>query len=86
MTRTAASPILHLIRRVVEDQRLKGLPDQELLRCFLAERDQAAFDALLRRHGSMVLRIPGRALPSRQPLGPPDAAVQFVGSGRFFGG
>jgi RNA polymerase sigma factor (sigma-70 family) len=57
MTRTAASPILHLIRRVAEDQRLKDLPDSELLRRFVTGQDQAAFEALLRRHGSMVLDV-----------------------------
>jgi cytochrome c peroxidase len=57
MTRTAGSPILHVIRRVVEDQRLKELPDQELLRRFSTGRDEAAFAALLRRHGSMVLDL-----------------------------
>jgi len=57
MTKTAASPILHLIRRAVEDQRLKELPDQELLRRFSSARDEAAFAALLRRHGQMVLDI-----------------------------
>ncbi len=57
MTKAAASPILHLIRRVVEDERVKVLPDQELLRRFSTERDEAAFAALLRRHGSMVLDI-----------------------------
>jgi RNA polymerase sigma factor (sigma-70 family) len=57
MTKTTASPILHLIRRVVEDQHLKELPDQELLRRFSAGHDKAAFSALLRRHGSMVLDI-----------------------------
>src|SRR5262249_52419238 len=43
MTKTAASPILHVIRRVVEDQRHKELPDQELLRRFRTGRDEAAF-------------------------------------------
>jgi RNA polymerase sigma factor (sigma-70 family) len=57
MTKTAASPILHLIRRVAEDQRLKELPDQELLRRFRSGRDAAAFSALLRRHGPMVLDV-----------------------------
>ena len=36
MTKTTAGPILQLIRRVVVDQRLKELPDQELLRHFSA--------------------------------------------------
>jgi RNA polymerase sigma factor (sigma-70 family) len=66
MTRAAASPILHLIRRVVEDRRLKDLPDQELLRHFLAKHDQAAFDALLRRHGSMVLDVCRNVLGNEQ--------------------
>jgi RNA polymerase sigma factor (sigma-70 family) len=57
MTRTAASPILGLIRRVVEDQRVKALPDEELLRRFSTRHDEAAFAALLRRHGSMVLDL-----------------------------
>jgi cytochrome c peroxidase len=57
MTKTAGSPVLHVIRRVVEDQRLKELPDQELLRRFSTGRDEAAFSALLRRHGLMVLDI-----------------------------
>jgi RNA polymerase sigma factor (sigma-70 family) len=50
-------PILHLIRRVVEEQRVKRLADQELLRRFSAERDEAAFHALLHRHGPMVLDV-----------------------------
>jgi hypothetical protein len=65
MTRTA-SPILHLIRRVAEDQRLKDLPDQELLQRFLAGHDKTAFDALLRRHGSMVLDVCRNVLANEQ--------------------
>src|SRR5271167_921154 len=57
MMRTTTSPILQLLRRVVEDQRLKAIPDEELLRRFSTKRDDAAFSVLLRRHGSMVLDI-----------------------------
>ncbi len=39
------------------DRRLKELPDQELLCRFVSGRDEAAFSALVRRHGSMVLDI-----------------------------
>jgi RNA polymerase sigma factor (sigma-70 family) len=53
----AASPLLQFIRRVVEDRRLLQLPDQELLRRFQDEQDQAAFQALLHRHGPMVLEV-----------------------------
>jgi RNA polymerase sigma factor (sigma-70 family) len=53
----ATSPILQLIRRVVEDHRVKQLTDQELLSRFRTERDEAAFHGLLRRHGSMVFDV-----------------------------
>src|SRR5262249_55206347 len=33
------------------------LTDGQLLECFLARRDAAAFDALVRRHGAMVLGV-----------------------------
>jgi RNA polymerase sigma-70 factor (ECF subfamily) len=39
-----------------------GLPDAELLECYLASRDEAAFEALLRRHGPMVLGVCRRVL------------------------
>jgi hypothetical protein len=47
MTNTTAGPILHLIRRLATDQRLRELPDQELLGRFSSGRDEAAFSALL---------------------------------------
>jgi RNA polymerase sigma factor (sigma-70 family) len=42
------------VRRMVEGQRLREAPDEELLRLFQAGRDEASFRALLRRHGPMV--------------------------------
>src|SRR5262245_42308741 len=57
MARAAASPILQLIRRVVEDPQVRELPDRDLLQRFHAQQDQAAFHALLRRHGPMVLDV-----------------------------
>src|SRR5262249_49773291 len=40
--------------------------DRELLRRFAGQRDPAAFEELLRRHGAMVLRVCRRLLPQRQ--------------------
>src|SRR5262245_21032372 len=39
-----------------------GLSDGELLECYLARRDPAAFEALVRRHGPMVLGVCRRVL------------------------
>src|SRR5437588_7541541 len=38
------------------------LTDGELLECYVARRDEAAFGALVRRHGSMVLGVCRRVL------------------------
>jgi RNA polymerase sigma factor (sigma-70 family) len=40
--------------------------DAQLLQCFLADRDEAAFRALVERHGRMVLGLCRRVLPQRQ--------------------
>jgi RNA polymerase sigma factor (sigma-70 family) len=66
MPRIASSPILRMIRRMAEDRRLTDTPDQELLRLFLNQRDEAAFGALLRRHGSMVLHVCRNVLGNEQ--------------------
>ncbi|MBV8430290.1 MAG: sigma-70 family RNA polymerase sigma factor, partial [Solirubrobacterales bacterium] len=65
MGKAAASPLLQFIRRVAEDQRVLGLPDRELHRRFQDQQDQAAFQALLRRHGPMVLGVCRRVLGDR---------------------
>jgi RNA polymerase sigma factor (sigma-70 family) len=57
MARTASSPILQLIRCARRDPWAEGSADQVLLRRFVDERDEAAFEALLRRHGAMVLDV-----------------------------
>src|SRR5262249_55951271 len=43
------------LRAAVLRREPSGLSDGELLECFVLERDEAAFEALLRRHGPMVL-------------------------------
>jgi RNA polymerase sigma factor (sigma-70 family) len=58
MAKSASSPILQQIRRLREDQRLRGSTDQELLRHLGGGGDgAAAFHALVGRHGPMVLGV-----------------------------
>jgi RNA polymerase sigma factor (sigma-70 family) len=57
MAKAVSSPILQLIRRVALDQRGRQLSDHELLRRFAGHGDEAAFHALLVRHGTMVLEV-----------------------------
>ena len=64
MTRTAFGPILQLIRRVAADPCARHCTDQELLRRFLDQHDEPAFDALVRRHGPMVLDVCRGVLPN----------------------
>jgi RNA polymerase sigma factor (sigma-70 family) len=55
--KAVVSPILQLIRRVVEDPQVRELPDRDLLRRFHSQHDDAAFHTLLGRHGAMVLDV-----------------------------
>jgi RNA polymerase sigma factor (sigma-70 family) len=57
MAKLATSPILQLIRGVVEDPRVRALSDRDLLQRFHSQHDEAAFHTLLHRHGPMVLDV-----------------------------
>ncbi len=57
MAKAAFNPILQLIRRVVEDERVRQLSDQVLLKQFTEHGDEAAFGTMLYRHGPMVLDV-----------------------------
>ena len=46
----------HLRRAILLDGGT-GLTDSQLLGCFIDQRDEAAFAALVRRHGPMVLSV-----------------------------
>jgi RNA polymerase sigma factor (sigma-70 family) len=55
--------VLQHIRRLVAAESPGGGPDRELLERFVRQRDEAAFAALVRRHGAMVLGVCRRVLP-----------------------
>jgi RNA polymerase sigma factor (sigma-70 family) len=54
--------VLAYLRRTAAPDRDGGAGDGELLRRFVIHRDEAAFEALLRRHGAMVLGVCRRVL------------------------
>jgi RNA polymerase sigma factor (sigma-70 family) len=59
-SRAIPSLLLHL--RCTLGGRHSSLSDAELLQCFLAQRDELAFSALVYRHGPMVLGLCRRLL------------------------
>ncbi|HJT78643.1 MAG TPA: sigma-70 family RNA polymerase sigma factor [Gemmataceae bacterium] len=56
------SEVIHQIRKTVLLRDGAGLTDGQLLGCFLEYRDEAAFAALVRRHGPMVWGVCRRLL------------------------
>ena len=54
---------LRQVARVFRDGTLTGLSDRQLLDRFVEDRAEAAFEAILLRHGPMVLDVCRRLLP-----------------------
>lgn len=54
--------LTHHLRRIVFRADGAEMPDGQLLEAFISHRDAAAFEALVRRHGPMVLNICRRVL------------------------
>src|SRR5207253_2766257 len=62
MKQARAGILLRHLRKLTAEASSERAPDWELLRRFAGERDEAAFTALVRRHGAMVLRTCRRIL------------------------
>src|SRR5262249_30460574 len=62
MATKAIDALLGNLRRTMRPPDGGGLADGELLGCFIAQRDEAAFEALVPRHGPMVLGVCRRIL------------------------
>jgi RNA polymerase sigma factor (sigma-70 family) len=58
--------VVEFIHGLAVDPDLVSQPDNELLKRFLANRDENAFEALVRRHGPMVLALCRRILRDSQ--------------------
>src|SRR4029450_926668 len=54
MTRTVTGAVLRRLRLTAETEAVKGLSDVQLLQRFTEGRDEAAFAALVSRHGPVV--------------------------------
>jgi RNA polymerase sigma factor (sigma-70 family) len=54
--------LMRHLRRLAGTQEVRDQSDQALVRRFAESRDEAAFEALVRRHGSMVLAVCRRVL------------------------
>ena len=65
MTNGQTSDVLQQLRTSVLRE-AGGLSDRQLLEIFLERRDEAAFEALVRRHGPMVMGVCRRILRNRQ--------------------
>src|SRR5262245_3129001 len=66
MPRTQTAGLLGCVRSLKQIEEARALSDGELLRRFIGRNDEAAFRAILGRHGLMVFRVGLRLLHSEQ--------------------
>jgi len=66
MATTHSGIVLRHLRQLVNVKDSRTVPDQQLLERFSNDREEAAFEALVRRHGPLVLGVCRRVLPQAQ--------------------
>jgi hypothetical protein len=57
MVNGSTNTALRQVARVFQNGTLIGLSDRQMLERFVADRDEAAFEVLVARHGPMVLNV-----------------------------
>src|SRR5580765_206527 len=62
MATTALTKVVQILRRCALVRDGAGLTDGQLLDCFVSRREEAAFEAMVRRHGPMVWGVCRRVL------------------------
>jgi DNA-directed RNA polymerase specialized sigma24 family protein len=62
MARERLGQIYHYLCKVAGQELASGLTDAQLVERFVSQRDEAAFEVLLWRHGTMVLNVCRRIL------------------------
>jgi hypothetical protein len=66
MTSRELKPVLRHIRTLAGPPATTALTDSQLLRAFAGHHDEAAFEALVQRHGPLVLSVCRRVLRQEQ--------------------
>jgi RNA polymerase sigma factor (sigma-70 family) len=62
MATAQLNKVIQRLRSALAKQDAAGLPDADLLKRYVRRQDEAAFEALLRRHGPMVMGVCHRVL------------------------
>src|SRR5438105_9371672 len=65
MATTQISNVIEHLRRSIFVREAAGWSDGRLLSAFISHRDEAAFEAIVRRHGPMVMGVCQRVLRNR---------------------